>query len=151
MTKLNEFTNESDRQSKYNYIDECWTSWREIRQSTLSRITNYIFVLNTGALLASLTYVASKEANGNIELSIWLFSFGILCSVIHATCDYYIAEGCFITYQKDVEEVYSNKIDWEVFVDRNDNRIPKDWYMHLLGWAGAILFFSGLVIGISQI
>lgn len=151
MTKLNEIADEIERQSKFNYVDELWTAWREARESALKRITNYLFVLNTGALLASLTYLASKEVNGCIHIAIYLFSAGILCSVLHATIDYYISESSFSSYQKDVEETYSSKMDWEEFLERNDKRWPNDWYMHLLGWLGGLLFFIGLGIGVFSI
>ncbi len=151
MTKLNEITDESDRRSRFSYIEELWTTWREVRQSTLTRITNYLFVLNTGALITSLTYVATKGSSESINISIWLFSIGILCSVLHATCDYYVSEKCFSTYQSDVRKVYDNTLDWEVFINRNDTRVPCDWYMHLLGWAGGIAFFSGLIVGVLEV
>jgi len=151
MTKFNEITNESERRSKQNYVKESWTSWRETRLQTLTRITNYLFVLNTGALIASLTYVATKPTTSDIQLSIWLFSLGTLFSVLHATLDYYITENCFSAYQKDVEQLYSNQIDWEVFVDRNEKRATFDWLLHLLGWLGGLVFFAGLILGIQQI
>jgi hypothetical protein len=100
MTKFNEFTDVSERGSKINYVDELWTSWSDARLQTLTRITNYLFVLNTGALLASLAYVASKQTNSDIELSIWLFSVGILCSVFHATFDYYFTELVYVVSKR---------------------------------------------------
>jgi len=73
MTKLNQFTNPSEFERKIQYVNEVWFTWRETRLQTLSRITNYLFILNTGALLAALTYVAAKSANNGIQTSIWLF------------------------------------------------------------------------------
>jgi len=151
MTKFNEIADESERRSKQNYVKESWTNWREIRLQTLTRITNYLFVLNTGALIAFLTYVAAKPTTSDIQLSIWLFSFGTFCSVMHATLDYYISENCFSSYQKDVEQLYSNQLDWEVFTDRNENRGTYDWLLHILGWAGGLVFFGGLILGVLQI
>jgi len=151
MTKFNEITDVSDRQAKINYVDEIWTGWSDARLQTLTRITSYLFVLNTGALLAALTYIAAKDTNADITLSIYLFSFGILCSVLHATIDYYCTEHWFGSYQKDVEKMYGNELDWEEFVERNNNRIGSDWLLHIIGWAGAIAFFSGLIIGVTQL
>jgi hypothetical protein len=151
MTKFNEITDPSERSSKINYINELWSSWSDGRAQTLSRITNYLFVLNTGALLAALTYVASKSANSYIQCSIWFFSAGILLSVVHATLDYYLTETAFSSYQKDVEELYENKMDWEVLVDQNDKRPKLDWLLHILGWLGGLVFFIGLVTGILHI
>lgn len=151
MARFNEIADPSERASKVNYTNELWATWREGRVQTLKRITNYLFVLNTGALLAGLTYIASKPSNPYIQCSIWFFSAGIFFSVLHATLDYYITENGFSKYQKDVEELYENKIDWEVFVDRNRNRPLYDWLLHSLGWLGGLVFFIGLVLGVLQI
>ena len=119
MTKLNEITDPFIHESKINYVTEVWVGWREARLQTLNRITNYLFVLNTGALLAALTYVATKSANQDIQTSIWLFSAGIFCSTAHATLDYYLTEISFAGYKQDVDALYGNKLEWEVFVERN--------------------------------
>ena len=149
--KLNEITDPSQHQSINTYVTEAWESWNGYRLQTLSRITNYLFVLNTGALLAALTYVASKPINDGIQTSIWLFALGILFSVAHATLDYYFTETSFTAYRKNVEHLYKNELDWEKFVKRNENRPPLDWLLHCLGWAGGGVFFVGLVLGICQI
>ena len=77
MTKLAEIKDASELSSKIKYVNQVWASWRETRLQTLQRMTNYLFVLNSGALLAALTYVAAKPANPSIQISIWLFSAGI--------------------------------------------------------------------------
>ena len=151
MTKLSEIKDPSERQSKNKYVNEVWVGWREARLQILSRITSYLFVLNTGALLAALTYVAAKSANDGIQISIWLFSAGIFCSAAHATLDYYLSESSFSAYRKDVEKLYENKLDWEDIVDRNENRPPLDWLLHTLGWLGGAAFFIGLILGLRQI
>ena len=151
MPKFNEIKDLSEHTAKLNYVKEIWSLWREARAQTLKRITNYLFVLNTGALLATLTYVASRSTNQYIQYSIWLFSTGIFLSVAHATLDYYFTENAFAGYQKDVEALYENKIDWEVFVDRNNKRPILDWLLHVLGWLGGLVFFLGLVFGILHI
>jgi hypothetical protein len=151
LAKFNEITDPSERASKVNYVDEIWANWRETRLQTLKRVTNYLFALNTGALLASLTYVAAKQANSYIHLSIWLFSLGALLIVLHATLDYYITENEFTAYRKSVEELFSNKIEWAVFIDRNEKRATYDWLLHTLGWLSGISFFVGLILGILQI
>lgn len=149
--KFGEIKNDIDRQSKINYVSEVWDSWNSARLQTLSRITNYLFVLNTGGLIATLTYVASKSLNSGIQISIWLFAFGILFSVAHATLDYYLTETSFASYRKDVEQFYENEIAWDEFVKRNESRPPLDFLLHIVGWLGGIAFFIGLVIGLCQI
>lgn len=151
MTKLNEVKDPSEFPSKLQYINEVWHGWRQARLQSLSRITNYLFVLNTGALLASLTYVAAKPANDGIQTSIWLFAVGIFCSAAHATLDYYLTEHSFTAFRKDVKGLYEYKVDWEVLVDRNEKRPPLDWLLHTLGWIGGAAFFFGLVLGLLQI
>jgi len=60
MPKLHEINDPNERAAKIDYINELWAFWREARVQTLTRITGYLFVLNTGALLGALTYVATK-------------------------------------------------------------------------------------------
>lgn len=151
MTKLTEIKDSSELSSKIKYVNQVWASWREARLQTLQRITNYLFVLNSGALLAALTYVAAKPANPSIQISIWMFSGGIFFSVAHATLDYYVSESEFSKYKKNVESLYDNKLDWKVFVDRNDQTPPYDRLLHTLGWLGGIVFFIGMVGGVLQI
>ncbi|MES2244319.1 MAG: hypothetical protein V4639_15715 [Pseudomonadota bacterium] len=151
MTKLNEISDPNERASKLNYIKELWAFWREVRVQSLTRITNYLFILNTGALLGSLTYVASKSPNSSIQCAIWLFAAGTLCSLVHATLDYYVIEASFSSYKKEVGEFYGNKIDWAFLVEKNEKGSKFDWLLHVVGWAGGILFIVGLLIGIPQI
>lgn len=151
MTKLNEIKDQALLDSKVRYVDEVWSSWRIARLQSLSRITNYLFVVNTGALLAALAYVAAKSANDGILTSIWLFVFGTFCSVLHATLDYYLTESSFSSYREDVASLYDGKLDWEVFVERNEHRPPADWLLHVVGWLGGLAFFVGLAYGLQQI
>jgi hypothetical protein len=151
MAKLNEISDPNERASKLNYIKELWAFWRQARLQTLTRITNYLFILNTGALLGSLTYVASKLPNASIQCAIWVFAAGILCSLVHATLDYYITESGFSAYKKEVGEFYENKIDWTVLVEKTEIQSKFEWLLHTVGWAGGILFIVGLFIGIPQI
>lgn len=148
MTKLNEFSDPAAHRLKIDYVDEVWENWRAAREQTLKRITGYLFILNTGAMLAALTYVAAKPSNGEIQMAIWLFAAGIFLSVIHATLDYYLTESSFSAFRKDVDQFYGNKLDWEVFIDRNNNRPPLDCLLHILGWLGGLSFFIGLVVGL---
>ena len=150
MPKLNEIIEPNERAAKIGYVNELWAFWREVRVQTLTRITNYLFVLNTGALVGALTYVATKSPNPFIQCSIWCFATGTLLSLFHATLDYYVTESSFSSYRKDVGEFYESKIDWAVLVDRNQKRPGFDWLLHLL-WTGGISFIVGIVMGIPQI
>ena len=151
MTKFNEITHDSERRSKLNIVEEMWTSWRQARETTLTRISNYLFTLNAGALLASLTYVAAKENSEDIYFSIWVFAIGILCSVFHAAIDYYSIEKYFSDYRSDVNTLYGNKMEWEDFITRNSKRNKLDWVLHLLGWASGISFIVALINGIIHL
>jgi hypothetical protein len=151
VAKLNEISDPNDRASKLNYVKELWGFWREVRAQALTRITNYLFILNTGALLGSLTYVASKQPNSSIQCAIWLFAAGTLCSLVHATLDYYSTESYFSSYRKEVGQFYENKIDWAALVEKNEKRPRFDWVLHVVGWAGGMFFIFGMLIGVPQI
>jgi hypothetical protein len=152
MTKFNEITDEAERRAKSKYIEELWSGWRQARETTLARINNYLFTLNTGALLASLTYVAAKENSADINFSIWVFSIGILCSVLHAAIDYYSVEKYFTNYRTDVKSLYDNEMEWEDFITKSSKRRKLlDWLLHSIGWVSGISFIVALINGIIQL
>jgi hypothetical protein len=150
MTKLSEFKPD-ERPSRLNYVEEHWTTLRNARENTLSRATNYLFVLNTGGLLASLSYITSNTNTANIRTSIVLFSLGILFSALHAALDYYLVEHNFFKYRKNVNKLYGDKLDWEAFVDSIKINNCGELLLHLLGWGGVIVFFTGLYLGLSKL
>jgi hypothetical protein len=151
MTKWNEIGDISEKQSKINFVDASWSNWYQTRQQTLSRITNYLFVLNTGGLIGSLTYFASQGASGDIQLTIKIFAFGILFSVLHAALDYYSVEYRFSSFRDKVNLLYSNKLDWEELRKPHPIACKIECLLHFCGWVGAGLFFFGLYFGVNQI
>lgn len=152
MGTIDEIKSPNEYQAKKKYINECWRGWRENWQSALIRINTYLFTLNTGGLLVSLTYVATKSSNASIEFTIWLFATGILFSLLHAAIDYYTVELNFDDFKKDVEKFYDNNLDWKILVEKNENRGKKtDWILHLLGWSSGVSFCIALISGILQI
>lgn len=151
MTKFSNFQ-EPTRSSHIRLIEELWDYYRDMRSQSLGRISGYIFVLNSGALLATLTYVATKSANNCIKASIWLFAIGIISCIAHAALDYYLTEFVFSKYRKKVRALYQDEIDWEEYLDYiNNDETAIDTCLHFLGWFGGLVFIIGLVIGILQI
>jgi hypothetical protein len=151
MTKFSEF-NEPTRTSHIRLIEELWDFYRDMHAQGFDRIFGYIFVLNSGALLATLTYVATKNANDCIKASIWLFAVGIVSCIAHATIDYYVAEFTFSKYRKTVRAVYQDEIEWETYIEYVNHEDRKiEILLHLLGWTAGIAFLIGLFMGITQI
>ncbi len=154
MTKFNDLENKNIREPFLKVITDNWNSWSEARGQTLNRITNYLFVLNSGGLLASLTYIATittKSPTIEFKISLWLLATGTLFSIIHATLDYYLTEICFKEYRLDLDGFYKNKLDWEDLVERNNNRPPLDLLLHACGWIGGVAFLLAMTIGIVHI
>lgn len=139
------------RRSKRDYIDSRWRGLQGVVTSALSRVLNYLFVLNSGGLLAALTYIATKPNTGGIYFSIWCFVAGIIFITIHAALDYYGCEGHFRGFRKDVDAFYKDEIDWEVMIDRDDRHGGHEWVLHLLGWLSGAVFLVGLCAGIYNI
>lgn len=154
MTKFNEIKDLYDLNSKRNYSNEIRIFWRNCRDQTLTRVTNYLFILNSGALLAALTYVAAKMPNAEILCSIWLFAAGTFSCLAHAAIDYYLAEFCYSSYEDDLGKFLRNEIDWETLIDQEQKRSSNryiDWLLHFLGILSGAAFIFGAYIGISQI
>jgi hypothetical protein len=152
MTKLNEINDENKRRIYLDYVEKHSNFWNEVRNKTLERINGYLFTLNAGALLAALTYIAAKTDSKNIYFSIWAFAIGILCCLLHAGIDYYSVETCLADYSTDVNNLYSNKMEWEEFI-ANCSIVHKklDILLHCIGWVSGISFITGLVAGIIQL
>jgi hypothetical protein len=141
----------AERSIKSKHIHELWSLWSESSSQTLVRITSYLFFLNTGALAGSLTYIAAKPPVHAISIAIWFFSVGTICSLLHATIDYYLTEKSFASFRNDVRDFYDGKLSWSVLIDRNEHRPGYEWLLHLLGWVGGLAFIVGLFIGIRAL
>src|SRR5437868_9976329 len=69
------------RQFRSDFISSRWKGYGEARNSALTTVLNYLFVLNSGGLAAALAYLATK-GDAPIRTSIWIFSFGVLVIVL---------------------------------------------------------------------
>lgn len=148
MTKLNEL-DEKTLRSCTTYVDDLWESYGTVRQQALGRINNYLFVLNTGSLVAMATYLATRDPTFWIITAVVLFGLGTICCLIHATIDYYAVENLYSNYKSNVRDLYKYELDWEVFLDRI-NHTGADWYMHVIGWMSGACFLAGLITSIVQ-
>ncbi|HSI95971.1 MAG TPA: hypothetical protein VK938_07790 [Methylophilaceae bacterium] len=151
MTKINEFERD-DWELKVKHVESRWSYHDQNRISSLSRVTNYVFVLNTGGLLGALTYVASKDTTEGIQLSIVLFSWGIALIVGHAALDYYAINSAYAKVNKCIEKLYDLKYCWDDFQSEvHEAEDTNDTLLHIIGWSSALCFFAGLIVGITQV
>ena len=153
MTYLKDIRDEKLKNNYLEHTKELQKFWAECRNKTLDKINSYLFSLNTGALLVSLTYLAAKENNADIMLSIWGFVFGLLLCVLHAVMDYYISERCMIRYGNLINKFYKNEIVWNDFINKSSSLYNKklDLIMHMIGWISAFSFISALIWGVIQL
>ena len=92
-----------------DYIGARWGGLQSAVGSALSRVLNYLFVLNSGALLASLTYISTKPKTENLTVSIWLFVVGIIAILAHAALDYYATNSHFNSYREEVASFFQSQ------------------------------------------
>jgi hypothetical protein len=138
--------------SRNEYISTRWKGLFELLSWTLNRILNYLFALNTGGLVASLTYIATKPRTNLTTISIIFFAVGILLILIHATWHYYYALTLFNEYKTDVAQYYENKFDWGNLTARDEDRSERgSWRGFCFGWGSGIAFVSGLYCGIAAL
>jgi len=122
--KYNDITDESYKKDVLSSISEHDTSLSEWRNSAVRRITNYLFILNTGGLLATISYVASTSKYGaSMVLPLTLFSAGTLSVLGHAAIDYYTSEQDLGSYRKKVGRYYSDEIDWQELWGDGDKKL----------------------------
>jgi hypothetical protein len=139
------------RKARHDYIDSRWRGLQSVVSLSLTRILNYLFVLNSGGLLAALTYIATKTKTEKLYFSIWCFVAGVIFITVHATWDYYSCERHFQNWRKDVDVFFKSEIDWEVMIDRDDRHGSAEWLLHILGWASGVAFMIGLCVGIYSV
>ena len=148
--KLSEFDAQR-QQHNQSYITSRWRGLAEVLNSGLKLIVNYLFVLNTGSLAAALTYVAAKGNTPALKMAIWFFFAGTILLTIRAAIDYYSSVSHFGNFIKNVDDYNSDKLDWEVFLDR-DKRMPFwDYALHILGWLAGVACIVGLCVGINAL
>jgi hypothetical protein len=138
--------------SRTEYISARWKGIFELLSWTQNRILNYLFALNTGGLVVSLTYIATKPRTNLTTSAIIFFALGILSIVLHAAWYYYHALNLFNEYRAYVTRYYESKLDWENLRIQDEERSERDsWKGHYLGWGSAITFFIGLYFGIAAL
>jgi len=134
-----------------DYISARWGGLQCAVGSALSRVLNYLFVLNSGALLASLTYISTKPKTDILTVSIWCFVVGIIAILVHAAVDYYATDRHFNHYREDVDSFYQSQIDWEEMLKKDNKRSGCECLLHSLGWLSAGAFILGLLIGVCHL
>lgn len=148
--KFSELTPEQ-RKNNATYISARWQGLSGIVNSSLHTIVNYLFVLNTGALAAGMTYVAAKGSNPSIKVAIWLFLAGTVLCTLRAAADYYFSMSNFANFRTHVANYHDNKMTWEVLLDRDTAMGKWDWVLHVMGWASGFCCLVGIVIGIRSL
>ena len=129
------------------HITTRWVGLQGSVRAAFSRVVNYLFLLNTGGTVASLTYLAAHPSTPAIAVSMWLFIAGIILITIHAAWDYYRCEIRFRRYRSNVTLFLEDKMDWEVLLDRDEQALKGDWIGHALGWASGVAFCVGALVG----
>ena len=151
MTKFGEM---ADKQAKLAqaYADELSEYLRQARQSSWQRVMTYLFALNAGSLLGSLTYVASeKTLTSDMRTAISFFALGFILLYVHAAIDYYASEFRLKDGTRYLQDFYRSTLDWEALLDKVETRRTYDTLLHCLGWGSAICGFSGLIFGVCAI
>ena len=152
MKNFNQIEDKNLKNSLISHIEEQGARWDKIRSKTLDRINNYLFSLNAGALLASLTYVATKANSADIMLSICFFAIGIFFCLLHASIDYYSVELSITKYKQNVHSFYKNEIKWNDYLNKSLFYNKKlDLALHIIGWISGGSFVIALINGIAQL
>jgi len=123
---------------------ESLSSWRS---ESLKRVTNYLFILNSGALWSSFAYLAKPEIGMTPLLrgSITYFAMGTVLILIHAATDYYMSEHSLRAVDNTLSEYYRNKLDWNV-VQTKIYASPKNALcIEAAGWGSGVAFVLGLI------
>ena len=135
---------EWDRQQKT--ISDRWDSLSSWRSDSLKRVTNYLFILNSGALWSSLAYLTKPEIEMTILLrsAISYFGIGTILILVHATIDYYMSERSLHVVDKNLSEYYKDKLDWKVVRKKIHADLKNDLCIDIVGWGSGIAFVLGL-------
>src|SRR5437588_4687297 len=130
------------------YIHERLKGHQQSVKNSFRRIVEYLFLLNTGGVVATATYIATKPSSSSaMTVPMWLFIAGVITITVHAVWDYSRCLMLFKRYRANVLEFIANEIEWEVLVDRDAQGVRGEWVGHVLGWISGIAFVLGIVRG----
>ncbi|MEY2499719.1 MAG: hypothetical protein QOI07_53 [Verrucomicrobiota bacterium] len=130
------------------YIHERWNDHQRSVKNSFRRIVEYLFLLNTGGVVATATYIATKPTSiSDMKGPMWLFIAGVIFITFHAVWDYYRCLLLFKRYRENVLEFVADKIEWEVLVDRDAHGVHGEWVGHVLGWLSGTCFVFGVIRG----
>lgn len=116
--------------------------------SSQSQALNWLFAMNTGGVAGVLAYAASKDSSPFIIFALVAFSTGLLALIGYSACMHYFGARECAAYHKDLNQLYTDKIDWTEFVERENNRPNKSRLCETLAWISAIA--GGLGITFSS-
>ncbi|ATC65861.1 hypothetical protein CMV30_18975 [Nibricoccus aquaticus] len=137
--------------SRRAWIKERWHGIQDARTCALSRIMSHLFVLNSGALLAALTYISAQpNTKGSMLFPIWCFIVGTAAATIHAAIDYYTTEHMFTKFREDVSLFDAGALDWEVMIS-NTKKQPLEWMLYTIGPCAGVALLVGLLVGIARL
>jgi hypothetical protein len=130
------------------YIHERLSDHQQSVKNSFRRIVEYLFLLNTGGVVATATYIATKPSSVSaMTVPMWFFIAGVILITLHAVWDYYRCLMLFKRYRKSVTEFVANTIEWEVLVDRDTHAVRGEWVGHTLGWLSGTCFLLGIIWG----
>ena len=130
-----------------DYAAKLWNSDTEGLISAQNRILNYIFILNTGGLVATTTSLSKSSYDCYFISSFICFILGILLIVLHATFFYYTYQERFKNTKNLVEGLLGGKIPYKDFYDQIQKR---KWFYgiaHYLALGSAFFLILGVISG----
>lgn len=144
----------SDQERDYvlTVINDSYNHSSKYRNSSWQRLTNFLFVLNTGALIATLAYVTGSTDRGIMQVPIWCFAIGTTFSLIHSAVDYYVNETDLSVLGTNIAKFYDNEISYKDFKLNTVSYLSMfNLSLQILGWGSSLLFLFGMFFGICNI
>jgi len=102
-------------------ISEKWQRQDSWRTESLKTITGQLFTLNSGGVLGSLAYLATKgndQDSSSLFWVFWLFLSGTLLLVARSAYEYYVSEHQQTSLDNDISALRTDEIDRESFIQR---------------------------------
>ena len=133
------------------FIDVSWRNkWDGIMQSQ-NQVVNWVFAVHGGGIAGLLAFASSKGSSCSVKIGIGAFSFGLILIVVYGVCMFYLEAHHFSKFRKDVDELFTNTIDWTEFSRREEARPDRYTACELLAWGSGICALVGVLTAVVAI
>ena len=134
-----------------SYINTRWSQLYELEKEWGKEAIKYLLLTNAGGAVATLSFIGtSQEIRESLppKLALIFFIIGLVSSDIMIAYAYKTMSRLFDAWQKDVGAHDRKEFDYDMLVQRDDERVPNGVVDRILGYTSLLSFIIGSLVGV---